>query len=382
MRVGIDASNLRSIGGVTHLVELLGAARPYEHGITHVVVWAGRDLLEKIASRPWLQGIYDPMLDRSLAVRQYWQTVRLPRLARQACNILFVPGGICRGSLIPTVTMSQNMLPFERAEMRRYGASWMFLKLYLTRLSQSRTFRHADGLIFLNEYARATIMQQTKLQPGRWMIVPHGVDTRFRLAPRPQKPLSTYANDKPFKLLYVSTVDVYKHQWNVAEAVAQLRREGMPIELDLVGSAYPPALRRLRKVLSRVDPRRDFIHYRGTVPFSELAHCYHRADSFVFASSCENMPKILLEAMASGLPIACSRRGPMPEILGDGGAYFDPDRPEVITRALKILLEDPSLRERYAWAGYERAQTYSWDRCARDTLNFIAQVAKFVRVWR
>jgi glycosyltransferase involved in cell wall biosynthesis len=271
--------------------------------------------------------------------------------------------------------MSRNMLPFERAEMRRYGLSWLSLKLLLLRQSQISTLRKADGVIFLTEYARSAIVRQTKCLQGRWAIIPHGVDRRFCLAPRTQQRLSAYSQSEPFRLLYVSTVHLYKHQWHVAEAVAQLRQEGIPIELELVGMAYLPALRRLRQVIDRVDPLEDFIHYLGPVPYSEIAGCYHRADAFIFASSCENMPNILLEAMAAGLPIACSNRGPMPEVLGGAGVYFGPERPDEIVQALRSLVKDPALREQCARSAYERAQGYSWERCSTDTLGFIVQVA-------
>ena len=79
------------------------------------------------------------------------------------------------------------------------------------------------------------------------------------------------------------------------------------------------------------------------------------------------MPNILLEAMAAGLPIASSNRGPMPEILGESGVYFDPEQPEQIAAALEELLRDPSLRAHRAQAAYERAATYSWRRCAGET---------------
>jgi len=378
MQLGIDASNIRAGGGVTHLVELLRHARPCEHGITQVVVWAGQDTLKKIPVSPWLQPVHEPMLDRPLPVRLYWQALKLPQLAKQTCDVLFVPGGNWRGSFRPVVTMSRNMLPFERAEVRRYGASWIFLRLSLLRLSQTGSLRNADGVIFLNEYARSTIVQQVRKLRGRWTIIPHGINQCFCLPPRVQRPLSDYSLSRPFRLLYVSTVDLYKHQWHVVEAVARLRWEGIPLELDLVGSAYPPALRHLRKVIGRVDPQEEFVHYKGPIAYSEITCYYHRADGFVFASSCENMPNILLEAMASGLPIACSNRGPMPEVLSEGGVYFGPERPEEIARTLRSLIMDPGLREQCAQSAYRRAQEYSWESCARDTFDFIAQVANKV----
>jgi glycosyltransferase involved in cell wall biosynthesis len=178
----------------------------------------------------------------------------------------------------------------------------------------------------------------------------------------------------PFRLLYISIVDLYKHQWNVVEAVAGLRRSGAPVALDLVGPAYPPALRRLRKTMVRFDPKEAFVRYIGPVPYAELAERYGGADAFVFASSCENMPNILLEAMAAGLPIACSSRGPMPEVLGDAGLYFDPESPDGIEETLGKLLERTELRTELARNAHERAKRYSWERCAGETFSFIAEV--------
>jgi len=271
--------------------------------------------------------------------------------------------------------MSQNMLPFEENERRRYGLSWMRLKLGILELIQSGSFRRADGMIFLTRYAQDTMQRKIGSLSCQQALIPHGVDDRFRLTPRLQKPISDFSFASPFRFLYVSIVDVYKHQWHVADAMARLRKEGLPIELELIGDAYPPALKRLRSVIKRVDPAEQFIHYRGFVPYAELPSYYHRADAFVFASSCENMPNILLEAMAAGLPIACANRGPMPEILGNAGTYFDPEDPESIATALRKLILDSALRQVFAENAYQSALAFSWQRCAHETFKFIVDCA-------
>src|SRR4029077_8612726 len=104
----------------------------------------------------------------------------------------------------------------------------------------------------------------------------------------------------------------------------------------------------------------EFLFCRGPVAFDALHALYHRADAFVFASSCENLPISLIEAMAAGLPVACSARGPMPEVLGDAGVYFDPERPEEIAAAIRSLYEDAPLRARLAQAAWQRSSAYSW----------------------
>ena len=120
MRLGIDATNISAGGGVTHLVELLRAAQPPQHGFGQVVVWSARATLERIDERPWLVKLEDPMLERSLPWRAYWQRFRLADAVRQAgCDVLLVPGGSYAGDFHPIVTMSQNLLPFEWREARR-----------------------------------------------------------------------------------------------------------------------------------------------------------------------------------------------------------------------------------------------------------------------
>ncbi len=376
MILGIDASNIRAGGGITHLTELLRVAEPQGSGFERIVVWSGQSTLSLIDDRSWLIKSHSPILDRNIFYRMFWQRFIFSGLARKAgCNIIFVPGGTYTARFTPFVTMSRNMLPFEWHEMLRYGWSLMTLKLLLLRFAQSFTFKNTDGLIFLTQYARKKV---TKIIGGRIAentIIPHGIDRRFLCAPRKQEEIEQYSSARPFRIVYVSIVDVYKHQWHIVEAVSKLRMSGLPVSLDLIGPAYSPAYRRLNIVLTQIDPNGEFIHLQGSIPHAELQFEYKKADLCVFASSCENMPNILIEGMASGLPIACSNRGPMPEVLGDAGIYFDPENKDEIASAIRQLIDKKSLREEKSCLAYERVQTYSWQRCARETLKFLADVA-------
>ena len=244
---------------------------------------------------------------------------------------------------------------------------------------QTRSFRRAKGLIFLTQYAYDVVSKKVNRTRGQTVIIPHGIDKRFVLSPRAQSSIDCYCATRAFRVLYVSIINVYKHQWFVVEAVKNLRKQGFPVELDLIGPAYPPSFNRLRKTLDQVDPREEFVRYVGAVPYAELSTRYSQADMFVFASSCENMPIILLEAMASGLPIACSNRGPMPEVLGDGGVYFNPEKPAEILNAIKTLIDSPDLRYSKAQTAFERAKAYSWRRCSQETFQFLSDVAKMRR---
>lgn len=375
MYLGIDASNIRIGGGVTHLVEVLRGADPREYDIERITVWGNSKTLGQIEDRPWLNKVHVKLLDHALPLRLYWQRFLLQEHARrEGCGLLFFPGGSYSGSFRPFVTMSQNMLPFERSEARRYGLSFLLLRLALLRRLQANTFRVADGMIFLSGHAADRIAGRVKLNK-EIAIIHHGINEDFISCPRNQKEIGSYSPSEPFRILYVSIVDVYKHQWIVAEAIAALVKRGFPLRLELVGPAYAPALKKLCEWMARHDPDGNTVRYIGAVAYEKLPSVYRKADLFVFASSCENMPITLLEAMASGLPIASSRCGPMPEILKDSGLYFDPESPEQIADSVVELLINRDKRTECAARAHEYAKEYSWNRCARETFAFLGRVA-------
>ncbi len=374
--LGIDATNLRQGGGVTHLLEFLHASEPKNYGISKVVVWGGARTLAALNDFPWLVKIQPKQLDKGLFFRTFWQRFRLSKEAQKVgCDLLFVPGGSYAGEFKPFVTLSQNLLPFELKELLRYGFSLKAIKLLLLRWTQSKTFRTANGVIFLTKYAKNTVLDVTGKIFGESIIIPHGLSNHFLNLPKIQRPILEYSDEKPFHMLYVSIIDQYKHQWNVIEAVARLRaKTGYPIIIDLVGPAYPPALRRMNYTVNRLDPQGIWVRYHGAIPYLELHKKYAEADLGIFASSCENMPITLMETMAAGLPIACSNRGPMSEILGDAGVYFDPESIDEIYGALNDLINSIDLRTKLAEASFKNVKAYSWKNCAKETLSFLEKI--------
>jgi glycosyltransferase involved in cell wall biosynthesis len=374
MIVCIDASNIHWGGGLNHLDKLLRAADPQIHGFERVIIWGGSDTLASITDRDWLLKATHPWLNRALPYRILWQRFKLKRLAERArSDVLFVPGGSDASGFRPTVTMSQNLLPFDWRELRRYGWSWPAVKQATLRVTQTRTFRQADGVIFLTRYARDRVLEVTGALRGRTAVVAHGIEARFSLAPRVQRTAESFCSANPCRLLYVSTVDVYKHQWHVARAAAQLRASGVPVTLDLIGASYAPALERLNETLRQLDPEGRFIRYHGLVPHEKLHELYAAADIGVFASSCETFSHILLETMSAGLPLACSGSSAMSEILGVAGVYFDPERPDEIAAAIRGLIESPEQRATGAQAAFELARKFSWARCAGETFAFLSE---------
>lgn len=368
--VGIDASRNRSGGAKAHLIGLLSRGNPLAYGIGRVHVWAYKSLLDALPNPPFLVKHNPPELEQNLRRQVMWQLFKFPgEFAAAGCDIVLNTDAGTISHVRPAVTMSRDMLSYEPGEIERYGWSKARLRLILLRLIQNRSLRRADGAIFLTRYA-AEMIQRSCGPVQRIGLVPHGVGQNFldlqHNLPWPTK------GERPIRLLYISNAAWYKHQWTVVQAVEQLRQHGIDVSLTLVGGGGP-AQERLRAQMAQSDPRGEFVTQVAFVPQSYLPRYLVEADIFVFASSCENMPNTLVEAMATGLPIACSRRGPMPEILEDGGEYFDPEVSESIAAALRKLIDDAVLRQRIAARAKTLSANYSWERCARETWSFLVE---------
>lgn len=376
MILGIDASNIRGGGGVTHLVELLNAAKPNRYGFEKVFVWGGTATLDKIQDKTWLIKKYEPLLDKSLLHRIFWNRfVVNKRLKEVKADLFFVPGGTYSGTFKPFVTMSQNLLPFEWEEIKRYGFSKRSLRLIILFFTQSNTFKKANGVIFLTRFARDVVLKKIRLPIDRTTVVNHGINEKFFRKPKTQRKISAYSSLNPFRILYVSFIGEYKHQWNVVKAVGLLKKKNYPIVLDLIGTPDEEGpLLRLKRAMLEEDPEGNFIRYFSSVSYSEIERIYKDTDLFAFASSCETFGQIVTEAMASGLPIVCSDLSAMPEILKNAGGYFNPLDVSSIENSMKVMIDSEKNRSKVSKLAYQFAQEFSWDKAANETFAFFKNI--------
>jgi glycosyltransferase involved in cell wall biosynthesis len=375
MTLGIDASTPGSGGGKRHLIELLLSFKPERHQFSQIIIWGGGALLLQLPEKPYITKISHKLLNGGLFGRMFWQIFLRDKYFANQCDVLFSPFGTYTGNIHPFVAMSRNMLIFNRKERQRFGLSWTRVKLKLLYFTQIRVFKRSDGLIFLSEYAKTEIAKHLDLSTKKVQIIHHGVSNKFRMLPRVQESISKYNEIVPFRVLYVSTIWVYKHPWNVVMAVARLREMGYPIALDIVGNMeQKSAAFKLQKKIMEYDDSNNYIFWHKNVSLDEVSDFYKKSDIFVFASSCENMPNILIEAMSSGLPIVCSSYPPMPEFLKESGIYFDPENVESLQNSIELAIKKPTLRTQISINSYKASLNFTWEKCADQTFDYLAQI--------
>ncbi len=374
--VGIDASRNHSGGAIAHIIGILNGANPQDFGIDSVHLWTYKALADKIPNYPWLTKHIPKALSKSMLHKLYWQYFHLPKEVKQAkCNILFNTdaGSIC--PFQPSITMSQDLLSFEPNEMRRYGISKHRLRLIILKFIQTKSLTNSDVSIYLTKYAQ-NIIQKT-LKTNTSVVISHGIDKKFHQDIAIEKLF--FDQTKSVQCLYVSNADLYKHQWHVIEAIAKLRKANINATLLLVGGGSGLAQKKLEKQLKISDPHNTFTKQLEFVPHERIPQLLANTNIFIFASSCESLPITLLEAMASGLPIASSNRGPMPEVLQNGGIYFNPECKDSIALAITTIINDQDLRIKLAKNAQLLSKQYTWEECSKQTwmlLNKTIQTAE------
>jgi len=377
MRIGIDASNVGGGGGITHLKEVLlhFNEEKYKDSITSIIVFASQKVLNEIKSFDKLNKVTFPELNRGLLSRIIFQLMKYDEQIKLRCDFLFSITGDYIGQFKPLVGMSRNMLLYERDIWLEIKQPKEIIRFWLNFQKQKKSFKNSNGIIFISNYAKEYINNIFKLEEKSIQVINHGVSQRFSNPIKKHKSISEFNLDYPFKFIYVSPIHVYKHQCNVVRAVANIRTLGYPVELHIIGGvAFNPAGKKLAKTIKEVDSNNIFIKNHGHVKYDKIDEYYKESNGIVFASTCENMPNTLIESMASGIPIACSNKEPMPEFLKKNGYYFNSYDIDSIQSALEKLLLNTCDNDRMANQNLEEVKQYNWEITSEKTFDFLINI--------
>jgi glycosyltransferase involved in cell wall biosynthesis len=200
-----------------------------------------------------------------------------------------------------------------------------------------RAAKRAGHVLSVSERTKRDAVELYGIEPDRVTVTPHGVDPAF-----------TPGGARQGYLLFVGAIQSRKDPLAAAAAAAAA---GLP--LVAVGPEKEPQLAR--------ELRTQGVDVRGWVEQDELAELYRGAEALILPSRYEGFGVPVLEAMASGTPVVCSRDAALREVAGDAAAYEEDGD---FAGAVRRVLGD---RERYVRAGLQRVKAFSWDETARLT---------------
>jgi glycosyltransferase involved in cell wall biosynthesis len=227
--------------------------------------------------------------------------------------------------------------------------------------------RRSDRVIADSRSTRDDLVEVLGAPAARIDVVPLGVGAVRRHEPTAERELRERLGLGERRVaLSLSAKRPHKNLLALIGALARIPGERRPL---LVLPGYPTAHEadlRERARAAGVYGDVRFLDWLGGEDFEGL---WEIAELFVFPSLYEGFGLPVLEAMARGVPVACSNASSLPEVAGDAALMFDPQEEAAIAAAIERLLSDSAEVERLRARGLERAREFTWERSARMTLE-------------
>ena len=230
-----------------------------------------------------------------------------------------------------------------------------------------RFAREADAVIAVSEATKRDVVRFFDVSPEKIAVVHHGKGEHFRPVERDEAAdwlRSEYKIEGPF-FLFVGTIEPRKNVAALVQAFANVAKE-MPHALVLIGGGGRGA----GEVLALAEQLGvgDRVVRPGYVDAGELPWFYSGAEAFVFPSHYEGFGMPVLEAMACGCPVICADNSSLPEVAGGAAELVNATDVDGLAAAMVKVASDQTHRDGLVTRGLARAATFSWERCADETL--------------
>jgi glycosyltransferase involved in cell wall biosynthesis len=300
----------------------------------------------------------------------YYQHVTLPiKSLVQQIDVLHLTGFRTPIAIsTPTVTTIYDVIPLLHPQYLRSRDN-LILGFYL-RISAQR----AKHIITISESSRKDICKVLGVSPDKVTVTYLAAPNHFAPAnlEMASKVVANLGIPTPY-ILSVGNVEPRKNLSVLLNAFALLKqRDNIAHHLVLVGKAGPLA----KPILDIANNMgiKDSIHFTGFVQDDELIALYSAASAFAYLSRYEGFGIPPLEAMSCGCPVVTSNSSSLPEVVGDAGILIPPDEPEQAANALLEVLNNISISQALRERGLKRAQSFSWERCASETIEVYRRV--------
>lgn len=365
LRIGINALYLLpgGVGGTEiYLRQLLRALA--EIGSPHqYLVFTNRETGSDLVPRSQqFEFCPQPLHAINRASRILYEQLRLPGVFRsQKVDVLLNPGFTAPlATRIPCVTVFHDLQHVRHPEhFRRFDLPFWRILLW-------HAAKKSTHLIAVSEATRRDLLEHYQLSADAVSVVPHGVESEFFSLVRQRD------DERPY-ILCVSTLHPHKNLDRLVRVFARLQNRHPQLRLVLAGMRGFHAEQIEKQIVDSGVV--GSVEVTGWIAREDLYELYRRATIFVYPSMFEGFGMPVLEALAAGLPVACSDIPPLHEAAGEAALYFHPERDDEMLAALDQLLSDAALAARFSTAGPARARLFTWQQAAQATLRCLEAAA-------
>jgi len=228
--------------------------------------------------------------------------------------------------------------------------------------------KKAKRIITVTEATKKEIVQHLGITPQKIEVTYEGIDRKIST-----KSEASNLQKNPNYFLYVGNAYPHKNLEKLLEAFSVFHLKNQEIFLKFVGKE-DYFYKRIKGIVSEMSLT-DCVQFEGEVTDSELSTLYKNARGLVIPSLMEGFGLPVLEAMASGCPIACSRISSHEEICKDAAFYFDPKNPNDIADSMSEIISNTKEVKEHVSNGLQRSKSFSFEKMAKQTLAIYIDAA-------
>lgn len=299
--------------------------------------------------------------------RLLFEQTTLAREARRLrVEVMFNPGFTA-----PAFPGCPNVTVFHDLQHKRHPEHFRRLDLLAWNFFLALSVKRSRMLVADSEATRVDLRRFYGVADDRIVVAPLGVEPAFYDIGAEQ---AAARSPEPF-FLSVSTLHPHKNLDNLLFAFAEFQRERPEWRLVMTGiRGFHTQAVEARIAELGLD---ESVELTGWVERSRLYDLFRRSTAMVYPSTFEGFGLPVVEAMAAGLPLACSNIEPLHGIVGGAALEFAPEDRAGMVAAFRRLSSDAVLRAEMAARGRARAAAFTWEETARKTLRAIESAEKW-----
>jgi alpha-1,3-rhamnosyl/mannosyltransferase len=376
LHIGIDATswpNDRGFGRFTR--ELIKALLAREEGFQYTLLFDQRPAGlvprgARVLSAETERSLNDSAVGKSS--RSFAYFLKMVCLARKAkCDVFFFP---TLYSYFPLPSRTPCIVCYHDATAERLPELLFPTKLnhWLWRAKTALARMQTTRAMTVSQASAQDLATIHNFHQSRIDVVTEAADPVFRVLDDP----ALGSNARPqygipedaFLLVHVGGMNAHKNILGLLRAMLLMSATDAKTHLAIVGDTsgkgFWDNVEVLKAFIRDHPPLSSRVHFTGYINDAALAELLNGAQALVFPSLWEGFGLPAVEAMSCGIPVLASRRGSLPEVVGDAGLFFDPDDPQAIAACVSQFFHDDALRARLSRNALARARLFTWARAA------------------
>ena len=364
LRIGVNALYLipGGVGGTEIYLRHLLTALAAIDGENQYLVFTNRETdASLVPAAANFRAVPQPVHAAFRPARILWEQTGLAvAAATRRLDVLLNPGFTA-----PILCACPQVTVFHDLQHKRHPEYFRWFDLPFWRVLLWASAHRSRLLLADSEATRTDLVRFYRLAPERIRVAPLGADPAFvEIAHQRES-----AAIEPY-FLCASTSHPHKGLVPLVRAFARFRRQRPGFRLVITGVRGFHA-----QAVESAAGDSDAVELTGWIEREELYKLFLHAFAFVYPSTFEGFGLPVIEALAAGLPTACSAIEPLVSLAGDAALTFEPASEEALYQALERLTSDESLRARLSAAGPPRAAEFTWEQTAAKTLAALREAA-------